>query len=76
MSTWRTIARRLDQISENVPRPQRDLEIHFDRLTPEQAERADRLRARLWDVGPDGLTPDEMMEAADLHRVLTGEKDK
>ena len=61
---------RLARLEASRPGPPLAPRFDLSQLSDEQFERLDRLRERIVAVGPDGLTPDEMEEAADLVRLV------
>ncbi len=66
------VAVRLDKIEARYPVPSRHRAYDLNRLTDEQLDRLAVLTERIAVVGPDGLTPDEMEEAAELAAILEG----
>lgn len=56
-----------------IPVPVSERRLDLSRLTDEQLDRLEQLNERIVTVGPDGLTTDETMEAADLLAILEGD---
>lgn len=66
------MGRRLDRLVARRPVVAASAEVRFDlsRLTDDELVRVQRLRTRLEAVGVEGLTPDELMEAAAVRALL------
>jgi hypothetical protein len=64
---------RLARLEASVPPPLPARSFDLSRLTDEQLDHLARLNERIVAVGPEGLTPDEMLAAAELLGILEGD---
>ena len=66
------LQRRVDRLTVSAL-PTADGDALLSRLTPDQMMQAAHLRARLDEVGPDGLTDEEHAIADEIRAALLGE---
>ena len=64
------VASRLAKLEAVVPKPPPQIEYDFSRLTPDQMARAGQLRRRVDEVGLEGLTDEELDEAAAIRELI------
>jgi hypothetical protein len=68
-----SVAVRLARLEASVPPPLPARSLDLSRLSDAQCARLDHLRKRIVAGGSESLTPDEMMDGAELMCILEGD---